>query len=139
MPRSSGFVLFACIFLLAGTSAAQDLPSGRGGDIVKHAVKAYMMEEEGVRPRFISGNIYRSANTMFLGVAGACVEPGATFVFHGPSWGSRRMSDADAKNWSVYIAKYYPPKLAEWFMETGRFGTYRMNGATVIKLGAKAC
>lgn len=134
-------LIFALI-LAANTSTAEqfDLPGGRGGDILVYAYKADELKRQGRSPRFVGGQTYRSAQIMLVSVPGACVQSGAGFEFHGPAWADGRdMTDIEHYAWSKEIARHYPAKLARWFMETGRFATYRVKGSWVISMGARSC
>lgn len=135
-------VLALALALSASTALAGSkyvLTDHPGGSIREHAEWAEDMRAAGHRPVFAEGRTYRSAVIMLLSVPGACVEPGAVFVFHGPSWNGQPMGEADALYWSKEIARHYPAKLGRWFMTKGRFATYRANSAWVIAMGAKAC
>jgi hypothetical protein len=74
-----------------------------------------------------------SACTMYL--LTGCVAPGAVLIFHGPE----ADSPASFEAWSRVMARHYPPAISVWFLETGRYGTWRMTGAEAIRLGARPC
>jgi hypothetical protein len=134
-----------CLLFWLGVYAAfaTPTPSNRGG-----AVQEYLDYLKGARPNMRLDGEYHSAATMFLAIEGACVTPNSTFYFHGPSARmeglglpldefervSRQMADQYAKA---------GPKLADWFMEVGRYrigpNFYRVTGVTLIKLGVKQC
>lgn len=83
-----------------------------------------------------------SACTMFLAVSGMCVWPQALFGFHGPRTPlpGIPMPAEDFQHYSQIMADHYPPKLAKWFMVSGRGADMiYMRGTEVIKMGAHRC
>ena len=78
-----------------------------------------------------------SACTMKL--LNGCVHPDAILMFHGPDYYGLPLPTRDFEYWSRVIANHYPPALAEWYMEEGRFVTTTMSGQDAIDLGARQC
>lgn len=83
-----------------------------------------------------------SACSMYLGARNVCVTRDATIGIHGPSFFGMPLPAAEFEYWSKVIAGYYPPAIAEWFMETARYrtvGLYTLAGAEVIRHGVREC
>lgn len=71
-----------------------------------------------------------SSCTMYLRVA-RCIDMDARFTFHGVGGAS---SLAQKDEWERFIATYYAPDLARWYLSVGRFGLNTMNAIQVSKL-----
>lgn len=105
------------------------------GEIIDHdlggyiGARAVVVPLEWVEIRGVCG----SACTMHL--AHGCIHPGATLIFHGP----QTTDPAAFDHWSAVMARHYPPAIAAWFMQTGRYGEWTMTGATAIAWGARGC
>ena len=81
-----------------------------------------------------------SACTMYLAIG--CVTPRASLVFHGPSYYGIPLGQRDFEYWSRIIAGYYPPALAKWFMESGRYRTQfsqPLDAEQIVALGGHMC
>jgi hypothetical protein len=132
-------MLKALLILLLSTSqggpplvVSMDL----GGQIGARGLHIWRL---GDRPVQIVGHC-ESACTMYLGARDVCVTPDARLIFHGPSWYGIPMARVDFDVASRYIAGHYPASLSAWFMETGRFGRYGIDGSEIIANGwAKTC
>ena len=118
------WVLVAC--------AANVILSDSGG-----LLRDYAARVEAGPPAEIMGTC-ASACTMWL--ANGCVHPGAVLVFHPPSYASGApMPDDRQAHWAGFMAEYYPPAIASWYMSEGRHGVHRMSGAQAIEMGAVPC
>lgn len=85
------------------------------------------------RPIEIAGYC-ASACTLYLANPQTCVHRSATLLFHGPSSRGRPLWPADFEHWSRVMAEHYPPALAQWFMETGRYGEFMLAGSAAIEM-----
>ncbi|MDF1803905.1 hypothetical protein [Thalassovita sp.] len=90
----------------------------------------------------IRGAVCLSSCTMFLGAPDVCVHPQTSFGFHGPSDHGRPLKPAQFEYWSQVIASYYPRKLAQWYLKTGRYTLrkyHRLTGAQLVAYGIPRC
>jgi len=118
----------AILAVLALSACAYD----PGGPVMSRAAQI-----EADPPGRLEHIVCASACTMRL--ARDCVGPGATFIFHGPRLRSTGEPAPRFDHYSRVMADHYPPDLAAWFMEVGRFGPYRLTGAQVVAMGAMPC
>ncbi|WP_051357899.1 hypothetical protein [Leisingera caerulea] len=136
--------LFFILFSFAAQAAAEPhvVHSDRGGSLAARLEEISRIKAAG-EPVEIRGRVCFSTCTMFLGVPGTCVSPKTIFGFHGPSRGGRRLSRKNFDYFSRVMASYYPGRLADWFLKSGRFrihGVYKIQGSELIRQGlAKAC
>ena len=135
----------AAFFLLASTQATTGsyvVPSDRGGALSDRLLEISQVRAERHSVE-IRGKLCFSTCTLFLGLPGACVNPGTIFGFHGPSRGGRRLEQEQFDYFSRVMAQYYPAALKAWFMAEGRYkirGFYRISGADLIAHGlVEAC
>lgn len=115
--------------------------SDRGGYLHDRLIELSNLQKRGVRVE-IRGKVCYSTCTMFLGLPGACVDPGTTFGFHGPSRGGRRLTQEKFDYFSRVMAQYYPAPLKAWFMAEGRnrvSGVHKIKGSEIIRMGVPAC
>ncbi|MEP2718486.1 hypothetical protein [Pseudophaeobacter sp.] len=113
----------------------------RGGYLHDRLIELGNLQRNGTRVQ-IRGRVCYSTCTMFLGLAGTCVDPNTTFGFHGPSKSGRRLSPQKFDYFSQVMANYYPPQLRDWFMREGRHriaGVYKMKGTELIRMGVRSC
>ena len=71
-----------------------------------------------------------------------CVDPSTRFGFHGPSYYGRPLQPRQFEYWSQVIASYYPDRLRNWYLNTGRYkaeGYYTITGAQLIRMGISQC
>lgn len=90
----------------------------------------------------IRGAVCLSSCTMFLGAPKVCVDPKTSFGFHGPTDHGRPLSPSQFEYWSQVIASYYPRKLAQWYLKTGRYSLrkyHRLTGAQLAAYGIPRC
>lgn len=116
----------------------------RGGDVSSYLRKVKALKSSHTRT-WIYGPC-GSACTLFLGLGSlACTTPHAKWQFHGPSGadGHSKLDPWVFEYTSKIMAAQYPPRLAQWFMATGRNRTaksyYTLKGSEVIAYGARAC
>lgn len=103
------------------------------------AVRAAQVALNGDRPVRILGYC-ASACTMWLAARDVCIARDATLQFHGPSFWGLPLPPDQFDYWSSVIASHYPGTLADWYMQTGRFGTFTIIGEDVIANGwARPC
>jgi len=113
----------------------------RGGLIADRVADIRAIRQNGGRVE-LRGPLCLSTCTMYLGAGDVCVNPRATFGFHGPSSYGRRLPEAEFAYWSVVMADHYPQPLRDWFLSTARYrisGYYRLSGRDLQRLGFPAC
>ena len=130
-------LLSSCSDLAPERTAARD----PGGSVLLRAAEIAALERRGMEKR-IAGECL-SACTLYLGLSTACFEEGATLGFHGPRLVvGRPLPDAQARRLAAFMASYYPPRVAEWFMAEARFSRrmIRVPAAELVARGeARAC
>lgn len=112
-----------------------------GGSVRDRLIELRDLRATGQRVEIRGRHCY-STCTMLLSLPNACISPRTRFGFHGPSRSGRHLSPEDFEFFSQLIARHYPQKLQDWYLQTGRNriqGLYKLSGRTLIKLGAKAC
>ncbi len=119
-------IIMAAVWLLSPVEG-QIIDHDPGGRI---GARAALIRTSG--PVEIRG-VCASACTMHL--SNGCVHPQAHLIFHGP-----QVQEPDAfEHWSAVMARHYPPAIREWFMQSGRYGTWDMTGSSAIRMGAEPC
>ena len=113
-----------------------------GGSVTERLVELRALERAGVPVR-IAGTCV-SACTMYLGLPMACVDPGASLGFHGPSTRLRGipLTPDEFDRLSREMAQHYPPAIRAWFLAKARMvtGDYiTITGAEAIRMGAHPC
>lgn len=127
-----GSLLGVALWALAGAAVAHIIWNDPGGGI-----NSYARAVDAGPPAEIRGYC-ASACTMWL--ANGCVHPDATLAFHGAVYPSGNPMPPDRQDyWDGYMAEYYPPAIAAWYMTLGRFGENRLSGAQAIEMGAVPC
>lgn len=137
--------LVSCAALLAPSAGADVvIHTDRGGDVSTYLRKLNELKRTHTRT-WIYGPC-GSACTLYLGLGTlACTTTHAKWQFHGPSGadGHTRLDPWVFEYTSKIMAEQYPPRLAEWFMTTGRHRTgkhfYTLTGSQIIGYGARAC
>lgn len=107
------------------------------GGSIKDRVEE-MQRLDGVR---IDGDCF-SACTMYLGLPQTCVTPLARLGFHSPA--TRSGLPLPREDWEVVthlMAAQYPPALAKWYMDEGRYhrDPVVISGDQAIALGVPKC
>lgn len=113
-----------------------------GGPVVDRAMDIQRMMSRR-QPVQIRG-ICHSACTMYLALPDTCVFPTAVLGFHGPFNGvTGEALDPDVfEIISRMMANHYPPRLREWFLETGRHrfdGHWEIAGADLTRFDVPLC
>lgn len=80
-----------------------------------------------------------SACTMFLAVPWVCVYPDAVLMFHGPRGVDGPVTDTEYSAGVVWMSRYYPDPLRQWFLEIGHDRETWLLGRSLIDLGVNAC
>lgn len=129
--------LASCLRPAEASAPPMPLRETSGGSVAEFAerIKRY----DGPRRELLGGCV--SACIMWL-AKGCVITSGDNqtwLLFHGPSWGGEPMNRVDFDHWSQIIASHYPPQIAAWYLETGRFGFHQMSGARAVSLGAEEC
>ncbi len=144
---------FVCLFVLllalapgfglAGPTAmiVRVVQNDRGGVVGSRVQEIAQLQQQRHRVE-IRGQVCLSTCTMYLGAPNVCVSPQTRFGFHGPSYYGRPLKPQQFEYWSQVIASYYPDRLREWYMATGRYksdGYYTITGAQLIRMGVAQC
>lgn len=109
--------LLAALLLLAPAVRAE--PRDPGGSIAFRMLEIRLLEARGEQKR-IRGECL-SACTLYLGLSTACFDPDAVLGFHGPTLAfGLRMSAEQFEAITTAMASYYPPRLAQLFLEDWR-------------------
>lgn len=127
----------------AGTSSmlVRVVHNDRGGVVGARAQEIATIQRRQQRVE-IRGKVCLSTCTMYLGAGDVCVHPATKFGFHGPSYYGRPLKPQQFEYWSKVIASYYPDRLRDWYMSTGRYkadGYYTLTGAQLIQYGVQQC
>ena len=149
----SGLYNFLCVFTAYifatiaspsfghAQSPAFIVGNDRGGIIGVRANEVRWLNNTGRRVE-IRGSICLSSCTMYLGAENVCVNPEASFGFHGPSYYGQQLAPEHFEYWSKILASHYPPAIRKWFMTTARHkrtGYYTVQGIELIQHGVPAC
>ena len=113
----------------------------RGGIIGVRANEVRRLNNSGRRVE-IRGTICLSSCTMYLGAENVCVNPEASFGFHGSSYYGQPLAPEDFEYWSKILASHYPPAIRKWFMTTARHkrtSYYTIRGNELIQQGVRPC
>ena len=132
--------LWGCVGL-AGLAPERTADKDPGGSVPLRVAEIAAYEARDVEKR-VSGQCL-SACTMYLGLSTACFEPNAVLGFHGPRLATGgAMSERQFEATTALMARYYPPRVATWFMAEARHGRamIRVPASELIARGeARAC
>ena len=110
-----------------------------GGVIGERAKEIQRLNKEGKQIIIGKNAFCLSACTMYLGADNVCVEPDAYLGFHGAT----AKTEADSLYWTKFVASYYPPKLREWFYNSGaselKVAWKGLSGSEVADMGVSLC
>ena len=152
-------LLLAAAPALAGPASEASAPlrilNDPGGEIGVRIRQVAHLRAQGRVVR-IEGTCH-SACTLYLGLEGACVTPGARLGFHGPRAAPRAvraqatrggsgaalgLSRAEADYWTGVMAAHYPEPLRSWFlirMAEDPAPLRVLRGSQLIAAGLPAC
>ena len=125
---------------LGASTPVLSVTSDYGGSVIGRYHTLAALRLQGTRVE-VKGQCM-SACTMYLGLPNTCVSPQAIMGFHGPR---PRGQNAPTPNGSAarLMAAHYPPKLRQWFMETGQYipgdQVARFSGDQLVSMGVKRC
>lgn len=130
--------ILAAMMLIAMPSSAREINHDIGGPLITYAMEAARVED-----RIEIRGTCASACTLFIGRENTCLGPNARLGFHGPYSTRGKMGEDQFDRASIFMAGYYPPKIAAWFMKTARFtgpnSVVWLTSAQAIDMGAKPC
>lgn len=111
--------LWALLLTLAACSPASEsgAPRDAGGSLLQRTF--HIAQLEAASTPFVIPSRCMSACTMYLGLSTACAQPGGVFGFHSVSLRGPADPDSVIDTLNRSMVGYYPPRLAQWFLDEG--------------------
>ena len=128
--------IIAAIIALSAPANALVIRDDLGGQLIPYAMN--VAAQQG---RVEIAGVCASACTLWL--KRACIRDNARLGFHGPHSTGKPLSRAEFDRLSLFMANFYPPKIAAWFMLEGRFIDHKnalwLTADQAVAMGATRC
>lgn len=131
------FLAAAALCVAATVAHAKTVYWDEGGSLNLRGSEIFEIVGRGERVE-IKG-VCLSSCTMYLGLDDVCVDAAAVLMFHGPYGLNGPISDQEYRAGVRFMAGYYPPQIADWFVSVGHNGTHWFSGRAMIAWGVPDC